>query len=90
MRNKITKNEMKKTLQKREKENTKKREISNVLEMYVSCMTDLFYRLYENNELAKINKEMIVLKKYVNDCFKKISKVYNCKEYSIDENFHFL
>ena len=89
MRNKINKNEMKKTLQKREKETTKKAEISNVLGMYVACMTDLFYRLYEENELVKIKKEMIALKKYVNDCFEKISKLYNCKEYLINEKFHF-
>ena len=90
MRNKINKNEMKKILQKREKEYTKKQEISNVLQMYVSCMTDLFYRLYEENDLIKIKKEMNELKKYVNDCFKKISKLYNCKEYVINQNFHFI
>ena len=90
MRNKITKIQMKKILQKREKEHTKKQEISNVLEMYVSCMTDLFYRLYEDNELVKINKEMDELKKYVNDCFKKISKTYDCKEYRLDDKFRFL
>jgi hypothetical protein len=90
MRNKITKIQMKKILQKREKEHTKKQEISNVLEMYVSCMTDLFYRLYEDNELVKIKKEMDELKKYVNDCFKKISKTYDCKEYRLDDKFRFL
>jgi hypothetical protein len=90
MRNKITKDGMKKILQKREKDNTKKGEISNVLGMYVACMTDLFYRLYDENELVKIKKEMNALKKYVNDCLEKISKVYSCKQYVIDDNFHFL
>jgi hypothetical protein len=90
MRNKITKNAMKKILQKREKENTKKGEISNLLQMYVSCMTDLFYRLYEDNELVKIKEEMNVLRKYVNTCFEKISKIYDCKKYSFDDKFHFL
>jgi hypothetical protein len=90
MRNKVTKNEMKKLLQKREKENTKKAELSNVLGMYVSCMTDLFYRLYDENNLEKIKKEMVELKNYVNDCFKKISKLYNCKEYLINEKFRFV
>ena len=90
MRNKINKDGMKKILQKREKETIKKTELSNVLGMYVSCMTDLFYRLYDENDLVKIRKEMIELKKYVNDCFQKISKSYNCKEYSIDNKFHFI
>ena len=90
MRNKINKDGMKKILQKREKETIKKTELSNVLGMYVSCMTDLFYRLYDDNDLVKIKKEMIELKKYVNDCFQKISKSYNCKEYSIDNKFRFI
>ena len=90
MRNKINKDGMKKILQKREKETIKKTELSNVLGMYVSCMTDLFYRLYDENDLIKIKKEMIELKKYVNDCFQKISKSYNCKEYSIDNKFCFI
>jgi hypothetical protein len=90
MRNKISRDEMKKTLQKRDKENTKKAELSNVLGMYVSCMTDLFYRLEDENDLVKIKQEMIELKKYVNDCFKKISKSYNCKQYIINDRFHFV
>jgi hypothetical protein len=90
MRNKINKDGMKRILQKREKENIKKTELSNVLGMYVSCMTDLFYRLYDEDDLVKIKNEMIELKKYVNDCFQKISKSYNCKEYSIDNKFHFI
>ncbi len=90
MRNKISRDEMKKTLQKRDKENTKKAELSNVLGMYVSCMTDLFYRLEDENDLVKIKQEMIELKKYVNDCFKKISKSYNCKQYVINDRFHFV
>jgi hypothetical protein len=81
---------MKRILQKREKENIKKTELSNVLGMYVSCMTDLFYRLYDEDDLVKIKNEMNELKKYVNDCFQKISKSYNCKEYSIDNKFHFI
>lgn len=89
MRNKISKDQLKNTLQKREKENSKKGELSNVIGMYVSCMTDLFYRLHEENELAKIKKEMVELKNYVNDCFNKISKSYNCKNYVIDEKFRF-
>jgi hypothetical protein len=90
MRNKINRDEMKKILQKREKENTKKTELSNIIAMYVSCMTDLFYRLYDENNLVSIKKEMIELRKYVNECFKTISKSYNCKQYSIDKKFHFV
>lgn len=89
MRNKITRDDMKKTLQKREKENLKRTEIGNVLGMYVSCMTDLFYRLYEEGNMSGIKREMNQLKKYVNECLTKVSKTYNCKEYKLDEQFRF-
>ncbi len=80
---------MKKLLQKREKDNMKRTEISNVLGMYVTCMTDLFYRLYDEGNMNGIKKEMNQLKKYVNECLSKISKTYNCKAYSLDEQFRF-
>ena len=92
MRNVISRDEMKKLLQKREKELLKKGEIGNVLGMYVTCMTDIFYRMLNDNEnenATKIKNEMNELKNYTNDCFKKISKTYNCKEYNIDSKFRF-
>lgn len=94
MRNVISRDEMKKLLQKREKELLKKGEIGNVLGMYVTCMTDIFYRMLNENENENENEngttdEMNELKNYTNDCFKKISKTYNCKEYNIDSKFRF-
>ncbi len=90
MRRRISRDEMKVLLQKREKEKSKKGEICQVLGMYVTCMTDIFYRLLnDSSELTKIKKEMNELKNYSNDCFKKISKTYNCKEYSFDNKFRF-
>lgn len=44
MRNKINKDDFKKILQKKEKENAKRGELRNILGMYVSVMTDLMYR----------------------------------------------
>lgn len=90
MRNKIEKDDFKKKLQKKEKDNQKKREISNVLAMYTSCVTDIFYRLVDKPETKDAMKdEMTVLRNYVNDSFDRIGKTYNSKTYEINGEFVF-
>lgn len=94
MQNKITKEEFKNLIQKREKNILKKEEISQILGMFVNCMTELFYRLVSNNEIKnkhekQILKEMNELRVYTNTCLESISKVYNCKCYSINEEYIF-
>lgn len=89
MRNKIDKKDFKKKIQKKEKENEKKIEISNVLNMYKNCMTDIFYRLINDSEQNIIKNEMNSLRIYVNESFKRISNTYNCKTYEINKNFVF-
>ena len=51
-------------------------------------MTDLFYRLLDGNNNT-IKTEMNELRQYTNECFTRISKTYNCKEYNIDSKFRF-
>jgi len=88
MRNKIEKNDFKKKLQKQEKNNQKKHEMSNVLGMYISCMTDIFYRLVDKpNTKETIKDEMKELRIYVNDSLHRISKTYNSKSYEINDEF---
>jgi hypothetical protein len=83
MRNKIDADTMKKDIQKREKENGKKQEIFNVIQMFSQCMTDIFYRLYDNPKLIKIIlSEIETLRLYSNECLNSISKSYKCTEYS--------
>lgn len=89
MRNKIDKKDLKKKIQKKEKENEKKLEISNVLNMYKNCMTDIFYRLMADSEQNTIKNEMNALRIYVNESLKRISNTYNCKTYEINKNFVF-
>lgn len=88
MRNKITKDDMKFQIQKREKENKKKHEVSNVIRMFVGCMTDIFYRLLDTplkyNELLS---EMDTLRNYTNNCLLNISKSYKCTCWYYDDNF---
>lgn len=84
----IDKDKLKLLLQKREKETQKKIEISNLLKMYIQCMTDIFYRFKEDYENRKhYYSEIKELKKFTNECFEKISKSYNCKVYSIEDDF---
>lgn len=88
MRNKIDKNTFKVNIQKKEKNILKKTEFSNVLAMYVTCMTDLFYRL-NNESYNSIKTEMNVLRNYTNECLTRISSSYNCIHYIINDDFIF-
>lgn len=88
MRNKIDKEHLKKVIQKREKQNEKKREISNVIDMYINCITDIFYRLTVKN-MKKISNEMEVLREYTNNCLIDISESFNNNGYCINGKFEF-
>jgi|688.fasta_scaffold16096_5 hypothetical protein len=74
----INKDKFKLLLQKREKETSKKIDISNLLEMWIQCMTDIYYR-FEKDYMIQIQN----LQNYTNECFKKIAETYNCKVYAI-------
>lgn len=90
MRNKIEKSDFKRKIQKKEKENQKKNEISNVLGMYINCTTDIFYRLIDKpNEAKKIQVEIDALRRYVNDSLKRISMTFNCRKYEINQHYQF-
>lgn len=99
MKNEIPPDEFKTQLYRKEKEHIKKNDIYNVLTMYVSCMTDLLYRIYEttmtiNNKKESeknfkvMKKEMEQLRVYTNECLTDIGKVYNCKQYVIDDIYN--
>jgi hypothetical protein len=96
--NEITKDEFKRNIQLTDKKTEKRNEITNVLTMFVNSMTDILNRLFQNINLnersfgdipERLIEEMHELRKYVNECFKDISKYYNCVEYCIDEKFVF-
>lgn len=76
MRGKITKEEWKKVLQKREKCMEKKRNIRNVMGMYVNTMTDIMYRIMETKKWEEGIEEMEKLREYVIEQYKKIKNVY--------------
>lgn len=94
MRNKIDEENFKRKIQKSEKENLKRNELSDIIGMFMSTMTDLFYRLVdtedERNTLSSIREEMNNLREYTNECLEKTSKIYNCKKYTIDSKYNFV
>lgn len=98
MRNKITEDNFKITIQKREKEREKKNDISNVINLFLSCSVDILYRFLseiEKNDYRKLvtenpfYDELEKLRLYCNNCFENISSFYNCKIYRIEKNWIF-
>jgi hypothetical protein len=86
MRNKITEDAFKITLQRDEKKYEKNREIHNVFELLETTITDIVLRFVEHLEQCEpgqwentIIKEVEQIVNYANDCFFDISKTYNSK-----------
>ena len=87
---KIDMDKMKFLLQKREKENEKKKEYNDIITMFINAMTEILYRLKDTENKKKkseICDEMQTLRQYTNECLKRVSKYYNSKEHYINENF---
>lgn len=89
MRNKVTDDEFKFIVQKRDKESQRNIECGNVLRMYISCMTDLVYRIYDDTETYEpVLDEMHELRKYTNQCLQNILTTYNSSmKHHINEGF---
>lgn len=84
MRNLLTEEQFKRTLQKREKEIAKKSEIRDLLQMLNTCATDILFRLRDAVHGEQfIQFELENLREYVNTQFREISHVYGCKLYSL-------
>jgi hypothetical protein len=86
MRNVITEDEFKTTLQRNEKKVEKYREIHNVLTILLTTVTDIIlrFRTYlsgtTNNEFNDtILKEINPLVDYVNECLRDTAKTYKSK-----------
>lgn len=83
----IDEQKLKKMLQIREKNSSKKHEISNILGMVVASATDIMYRFVEEMKYEESMTEFNALREYVNECFRDVASVYKCKEYEIDPVF---
>jgi hypothetical protein len=88
LRNQITKDEFKIQLQRDNKKHEKKREMYEILQLFVNTVIEIINRVkfyieeYKDNcfkkALITIN-EIDSIQEYVNDCFLEISKTYNSK-----------
>ncbi len=101
--NEIDENEFKSILQKNDKKNRKKRDIYNVLILFVNACTDILYRfadvirqqdfiknVNENHiiELTNILDEINKIIDYCNECNENIGKSYNSKPIKINKWFY--
>ena len=92
MRNQITVEDFKTNIQRRDKETQRNTEYTNILRMYVSCMTDLLYRLNADiSEYTAIITEMHGLRTYTNECIKRTFSVYaSTMKHNINETFEYV
>lgn len=86
--NEITEDHFKATLQQREKKNIKKKEIHDVLEMYLFTSVDMFNNMLSDKERVKkfclqnvddYVKQFLALQEFANTQLDKIATRYNCK-----------
>jgi len=100
----ITEEQFRGILQKRDKENKKRKRVAQILNMYISSATEIFYRLMDylkQRETLKVGmvlydyinfspiEELQELIEYTNTCFQDIKTLYKCKVYCIDEYGYF-
>jgi hypothetical protein len=90
LRNKITKEEFQRTIQRLDKKNQKNTELSNVMRTILTTGTDIMYRFRDalskpqyktdlnyQRECFDILKEFDGILDYANECFEDISKTYS-------------
>lgn len=103
MMNEIDFGKFKRLLQAREKQMSKKQEYFDIINMFITCETDISYRIQDILQNAKAQvieanylkmfgpllNESDGLLLYTNDCLSNISKLYNTTKYYLNENFKF-
>lgn len=92
MMNRITEDKLKIEIQKRDKKNQRNKELSNILRTFVSCSTDLLYRLNEYLvQYDDILNEMGELRLYTNHCMESTFKMYgSTMKHMINESFEYI
>lgn len=95
MRNLITEEHFKITLQREEKKEEKKREIRNVMDILHTTCTDIILRFMEHLRTCEAGKweptilgEIDPIVNYANDCFREVSRVYKSKVIEFTADIH--
>lgn len=97
LRNLISENEFKNTIQKNDKKNRKNNEIAQVIQLVNTAVTDIVFRFIDHLKKSSANKydfammnEFDEIIKYCNEIFKDISYTYNSVCYSFDERMNMI
>lgn len=91
LRNQITEQSFRTTLQKREKAREKNEEFYRLFAMMIQCLTEIVYRYADDKKsAAPYILEIDHLLEYVNTCLHNISKVYSCARYIVDPHLNLL
>lgn len=95
MRNHITEEDFKTTLQREEKKEEKKREIRNVMDILYTTCSDIVLRFMQHLRACESGKwqpailgEIEPIVNYANECFREISRVYKCKLIEFTPDIH--
>lgn len=85
-------------LQKRDKENRKSKKLTTILNMYIDCSTEIFYRIINHAKDKNFNSnttyfnpllEFQSLIDYTNKCLEDVTRLYKCKSYIIEDDGFF-
>jgi hypothetical protein len=98
LENHISENSFKEQIQRNDKKNRKNTEIEQVLQLAVTTMTDIIFRLMDNlkksdagkHDMSLFLREIEEIVKYCNDIFVDISFTYNTVKYEFDKNLQFI
>lgn len=93
MENEISETKFLSQLQRRDKLFNKNNDFTTLLRMYVSCMTDILYRIYDDISFENVDNyfnEITGLKNYVDEELKQISINYGCIYYNINYKVNWL
>lgn len=87
--NKITEDKLKSELFKRDKRNSKKNEIKQILELFVQTIREFIVNMHDNNDkltlrnLQDFIKEASSIRSFVNDALVNVSDRFNCVKHAI-------
>ena len=85
----IQDDEFKKKIQQREKANQRKRDIRQVVEMYMTIITDLFQACASTRNTDELYISLIGIRDHYNATLEKVAFAYKCAVPSILPNFSF-
>lgn len=85
----INEDTFKKKIQQREKANERKRDIRQVVDMYMTVLVDLFQSFTVNRDANELIKALFGLRDHYNTTLEKVHFTYKCAVPTLYDNFNF-